>query len=181
MEPVGSHTTADLLAPGNHLWHRQRRHCRSQSAHFFLCHRHRLLAADRRVLHEHDRTHTTRLNAHLGCTRRPIRYQEGFLCSVYDPGSGASGRHIERRYSSRLCRLFSLRHRSGRELRASRSHLGQFLRPHLSGNGARTVAFLFTIYSPPVVRRFLVFSTIAWVATICRLQSFLAPYSRLRF
>ena len=144
MEPVGGHTTADLLAPDNHLWHRQRRHCRSQSAHFFLCHRHRLLAADRRVLHEHHRAHTTRLNAHLGCARRPIRYQEGFLCPVCDPGSGAGGRHIERRYPSRLRGLFSLRHRSGRELRASRSHLGQFLRPHLSGNGARTVAFLFT-------------------------------------
>ena len=87
--------------------------------------------------------HTTRLNAHLGCARRPIRYQEGFLCSVYDPGSGVGGRHIERRYFSRLCRLFSLRHRSGRKLRASRSHLGQLLRPHLSGNGARTIAFLF--------------------------------------
>ena len=111
MEPVGSHTTADLLALDSHFWYRQRRHSRSQSAHFFLCHRHRLLAADRRVLHEHHRAHTTRLNAHLGCTRRPIRYQEGFLCPVCDPGSGAGSRHIERRYPSRLRGLLSLRHR----------------------------------------------------------------------
>ena len=144
MEPVGGHTTADLLAPGSHLRHRQRRHCRPQSAHFFLRHRHRLLAADRRVFHEHDRAHATRLNPRLGRTGRPVRCQEGFLCPVSDPRSGAGGCDIEYRYSSRLCRLFSLRHRTGRELCASRNDLGEFLRPGLSGNRARTIAFLFT-------------------------------------
>jgi len=136
--------TPNFLAIGSPLRHRQRWYCRSQSAYLFLGHRHRLFAADRRIFHEHDRAHTTRLDARLGCARGPTRYQEGFLCSVCYPRPGVGDRHIERQYPARLHGLFSLRDRFGRRLRASRSDLGQFFRPYLSGNGARTVAFLFT-------------------------------------
>jgi MFS family permease len=80
--------TPDVLASRRHLRHRQRRHRRSQSAHFLLRHRHRLFAADRRLVHEHDRGHSTRLHTGLGYTSRQIRHQESFLCPVFDPGSG---------------------------------------------------------------------------------------------
>ena len=98
MEPVGGHTTPNFLAIGSPLRHRQRWYCRSQSAYLFLGHRHRLFAADRRIFHEHDRAHTTRLDARLGCARGPTRYQEGFLCSVCYPRPGVGDRHIERQF-----------------------------------------------------------------------------------
>ena len=96
MEPEGGPAAADLLAARSHVRYRQRRHCRSQSAHLFLRYRHRLLAADRRFFHEHNSAHATRLDSRLGCAGGPIRSQEGILHPVLDPGSWAGGRDIER-------------------------------------------------------------------------------------
>ena len=50
MDPGRGPAAADLLAARSHVRYRQRRHCRSQSAHLFLRYRYRLLAPNSRYL-----------------------------------------------------------------------------------------------------------------------------------
>ena len=59
-----------VLGAGHHLRHRQRRHRRFESPHILLRHRHRLLTARRRFVHEHHRDHATGLDTGLGHARR---------------------------------------------------------------------------------------------------------------